>query len=132
MVREHVKSNYAFWAGAVALLVGIAYYAAFRWAGSVVFYAHDSNNVAFFPSFIHVFSFSLMTSACVWKNHIHIRLVCISWVFINIAFECAQLLPANPVWYGTFDFYDILASFAGGICAWVFVFLMKGKENEKH
>ena len=138
MMREYIKSISAFGIGAAALILGVAYYAAFRQPESVLFL--DMLNIkgfrsyygeipAFFPSFIHTFSFSLMTSAIVWNNKHHILQVCISWMIINVAFECAQLMPSNFVWGGVFDFWDIGAVLSGGICALIFIFLLKRRQK---
>ncbi|MGI9307596.1 MAG: hypothetical protein ACR2P5_09915 [Gammaproteobacteria bacterium] len=119
----------AFVAGVAALLLGVAYYIEFRQPESALFLnifnvanrPHYADFIPFFPSFIHVFGFALMTSAFVWKNDSHIRNVCISWGFINVAFECVQLFSPNFGWGGAFDLYDILAAFVGSVCAFIVI-----------
>lgn len=138
MAREYIKSIPAFAAGGGALILGVAYYVAFRQPESALFLdmlnvkdarSHYGEIAAFFPSFIHTFSFSLMTSAVVWDNDRHVLRVCISWMLINVAFECAQLMPSNFVWGGVFDFWDVGAALVGGVCALAFISFLKRRQK---
>ena len=133
---------FAFITGAVFLLLGAGYYALFRASDSAMFLdfvglggqplAYDI--IPSMPSFIHVFSFSLMTASFVWDSQRRILLACFSWMFINIAFECAQLfLEKGVLGGGFFDIMDIVAAACGGACAILLVsFYRRKNEKEKH
>lgn len=101
------------------------------------------------PSFIHVYSFSLLTSALMLshsrKNYYK---VCIIWIIIDVLFEFGQLIGpfininipeiinyklSIPIIYyfkhGTFDFIDILFSFFGGFAAYLTLITTCGGET---
>lgn len=82
-----------------------------------------------FPTFVHVFGFSLISAAFIDRRLGYI-IICVSmWFFINVFFEVISLLPittvenilptsvAQVITVGTFDGYDIVAAFWGAICA---------------
>lgn len=123
----------AFWAGGIALLSGVGYYVLCRQPKTVLFldalgmepHSYNIYFIPWFPSFIHVMSFSLLTSSVVWQKKEYVNTVCVSWVLINTAFECAQLPLLELGWRGTFDVNDIIASFGGGICAMIVLFIMR-------
>jgi hypothetical protein len=106
-----LKSYILFTLGLIALGVGILFYGLFRFEGQFNTFLTGS-----FPSFIHVFAFSLLTSALLGKN----KLLFVSflttpwlWLGINIFFELAQIFVIN-----TFDRNDLFASFLGALSAW--------------
>ena len=100
------------------------------------------------PSFLHVFAFSLLLGGLLRCRKIGYIIICSSWLFINIIFELGQrhAIAAShhiPKWFdgvfilenvksyflnGTFDFYDLLASFAGAAAAlWVMLRTLKDR-----
>lgn len=90
------------------------------------------------PSFIHVFSFSLLTAAFMKRGKKGCFIICISWLLIDTAFELGQkfhtiALTIIPDWfsgipllentknyfqYGTFDILDLTAIMLGGVAAY--------------
>jgi hypothetical protein len=101
--------------------------------------AADSNKaIDSLPSFLHVYSFILLTSAVLSASLTTIRIICVFWFSIECLFEIGQyhaisyhitnhvpawfadvpilkLVPAYFV-YGTFDVVDIIAMLLG-VCA---------------
>lgn len=82
-----------------------------------------------FPTFVHVFGFSLISAAFI-DRRLGLIVICVSvWFFINVFFEVISLLPVTTVanilptsvaqvlTVGTFDCSDIVAAFLGAICA---------------
>lgn len=88
----------------------------------------NSNVINALPSFAHVYSFSLAT----WfvngqKNGLFSTLL---WVIINVIFEFGQALPSDKLSNfpefiagyfinGSFNWFDIVAIFVGGIAAYL-------------
>lgn len=99
------------------------------------------------PVFIHVFSFSLITAGLFSCRKRACVIVCLSWLFVDFAFELGQKYSALPLkiipdWFdgipflensadyfrcGTFDVFDLVA-IAFGAAAAFFVIL---KTSEK-
>jgi len=80
--------------------------------------------VNWFPSFSHVFSFTLLTWIVLNRTKKNFSLFL--WVTLNLLYEWGQLssklLPPLLQKYfitGTFDIYDVLAIFCGGLMALV-------------
>jgi hypothetical protein len=89
------------------------------------------------PAFIHVFSFSLITAALLSCQKRGYVIVCLSWLFVDFAFELGQKYSALPLkiipdWFdgipclensadyfrcGTFDMLDLAAIALGGVTA---------------
>ena len=82
-----------------------------------------------FPTFVHVFGFSLISAAFIDRRLSYI-IICVStWFIINVLFEIFSLIPittmesiiptsvAQVITEGTFDYYDIVAAFWGAIFA---------------
>ena len=98
-------------------------------------FSHIGNNL---PSFIHVFSFILITAGLISCRKKGYLIICISWFLIDCAFEFGQkfnslFLKTIPDWfegipflentgnyflYGTFDFVDLAAITMGTIIAY--------------
>lgn len=80
--------------------------------------AHTLN---WLPSFIHVFSFSLITWFILGRRY---ALLSTSiWCAINLFFEFIQYIPESlkifsDYYSGTFDIADVLACLSGAIAAW--------------
>ena len=95
------------------------------------------------PSFLHVFAFSLIIGGLLSCRKRGYLIICFAWLFINVLFELGQrhAIAASqmiPVWFGevfilenmqnyflkgTFDFCDLLASFAGAAAAYCILIL---------
>jgi hypothetical protein len=90
------------------------------------------------PSYIHVFSFAMITAGLVRFSYITYGLVCCLWIIINILFEIGQyykhpVMDILPLWFstipllsnsyayfvhGTYDINDMLAIVLGGCSAY--------------
>ena len=95
------------------------------------------------PSFLHVFAFSLILGGILSCRKRGYPIICCTWFFINVLFELGQrhAIAASqmvPTWFGqvfilenmqnyflkgTFDFYDLLASFVGAAAAYCVLLL---------
>ena len=100
------------------------------------------------PSFIHVFSFILITAGLLHCQKRGRIIICVCWFLIDCAFELGQkfnslLLKIIPDWfegipflentknyflYGTFDFVDLVAVTIGTVIAY-FVLLSTNKSE---
>jgi type IV secretory pathway VirB6-like protein len=139
--------------GFAALLLGVLLYMVDRQPDQIFFihafrlpsfynphhsklFGEISNNL---PSFFHVCSFSLLTSALLKaQSKNKFAKICICWTGVNVIFEIGQLLTTDTLTsaqnylrdkdflsfiykyfqYGSFDNLDILFSVIGGICAY--------------
>jgi glycopeptide antibiotics resistance protein len=126
----------------IALLLGIAYYWFTRPQSSVAFLAFLpvlplNQYLSFFtqwlgwlPSFLHVFSFSLLTYLAFGRRHLLFS--SILWGAINSLFEIGQALPLGIIQllpdvfnlqsyfaHGVFDIFDLMACVLGALAAWV-------------
>jgi hypothetical protein len=104
------------------------------------------------PDFIHVFSFILLTagiSSCGKRGY---RVICLSWLLIDSAFELGQNYLKQPIknlpdWFdripileaiksyfiqGTFDYTDLLSIVLGTVAAYMIMIKIaanRGHEN---
>ena len=122
----------------VPLGIGILYYyflrepiIVFSWLKSDNFYIPSSitQYFDFLPTFVHVFSFSLLTWWALDKSYEKTSVLI--WVVINLVFEIGQALDHKYLIYfpdiiqkycinGTFAYDDIVSIFvAGGLAYWV-------------
>lgn len=96
------------------------------------------------PSFLHVFSFSLLTAAFLPLTRKAIFFSCTFWTVVNLCFELGQKYKTAaarivPSWFqgipflentadffrfGSFDVIDMTAMTAGGVAAGLFLSLM--------
>jgi len=102
------------------------------------------------PAFIHAFSFVLITAALVSCRNRGYIIICLSWFFVDCAFELGQKftsLPSKiiPDWFaglpflentgnyfvhGTFDYFDLTAITMGTVIAFfVLLFTNKGERR---
>lgn len=101
------------------------------------------------PSFIHVFSFILITASLISYKKNRCLIVCLAWFLIDCAFEFGQkyyslLQKMIPDWFigipflentenyfvhGTFDYFDLLAITIGSLIAY-FVLLASIEREE--
>ncbi|MEN8245316.1 MAG: hypothetical protein ABFS43_10490 [Thermodesulfobacteriota bacterium] len=90
------------------------------------------------PAFFHVLSFSLITGAFFRSGRGRYLVICIFWLLVNCCFELGQkyktlAVKLTPDFFeympflentrayflnGTFDVYDLLAFFIGGLAAY--------------
>ena len=90
------------------------------------------------PEFIHIFSFILITAGLIFCRKKGYFIICVSWFFIDCAFEVGQKFALwssslVPGWFdgipflkntknfflqGTFDFFDMAAIALGSIAAY--------------
>jgi hypothetical protein len=103
----------------------------------------------FFPDFIHVFSFILITAGIIYCGKRGYLIICLTWFLIDSAFELGQRfsslsLQIIPNWltgipffentenyflHGTFDFAD-LAAIAMGAAVAYFVLMVTDRRRE--
>ena len=105
------------------------------------------------PSFIHVFSFILLTAGFIHYSRKRYLLICLFWLLIDMVFELGQklnpgylkVLPkcisglpflANTEAFfcnGVFDSLDLLAGILGALAACLFLLTIRsgGRANEK-
>jgi hypothetical protein len=104
------------------------------------------------PDFMHVFSFILLTagfSSCGKKGY---RVICLSWLLIDSAFELGQKYLKQPIenlpdWFdgipileavksyfilGTFDYIDLLSIVLGTVTAYIVLIEITKKRDNKY
>ena len=104
------------------------------------------------PDFMHVFSFILLTagvSSCGKRGY---RVICLSWLLIDSAFELGQKYLKQPIknlpdWFdgipileaiksyfilGTFDYIDLLSIVLGTVAAYVILIKLTEKRDSKY
>ena len=149
--------------GLLGLAVGFLYYASFRenspalvqtLVGSRLFTTWNlpaflRSILSSFPSFIHVFAFSLLTIGIAGRPGIRPCLwISLGWTGVNVLFEGLQgldhaaflrFMAALPVRFdpftafvvgGVFDMGDVLAAVAGGVVAFVVSAFTNGKGED--
>ena len=112
--------------GFTALIFGIVYYVLFR---SDTYFTHKFNidNIQLvhntgsviwnsFPSFVHSFSFSMITVSLIKGSWFRYFVVCTFWLMINCIFEFSQkykifALGIIPSWFETIPFLDNMKNF---------------------
>ena len=138
--------------GIIALLIGTLVYLFDRPPDQIYFiYSSDINISLYkifpnlfglignsFPSFVHVFSFILITAALISCHKRGYIIICLSWALVDCSFELGQkfkslFLKIIPSWfagipflentknyfvYGTFDCNDLIATAIGSIIAY--------------
>ena len=102
------------------------------------------------PAFIHVFSFSLITAGLLSCRERGCDIVCLSWLFVDFAFELGQKYSALPLkiipgWFngipflensadyfrcGTFDMLDLVAIALGGVVAYLILTITSNRKEE--
>jgi len=100
-----------------------------------IFFGTLGNNL---PTFIHVFSFSLLTAGFISCQKRGSLIICMGWFLVDSAFELGQeyyswALEIIPDWFaeipflentksyfvhGTFDYYDLAAITIGAVIAY--------------
>lgn len=144
-------------AAIAALSVGLLVYLLYRQPESVYFIpdwlslSHNSSSASgnltdYLPTFIHVYSFILLTVAVAGTTK-HSIPICLGWLIVDSLFEIAQINSiANwignhtPNWFsaipvlentsgyfmaGTFDFFDLISIVIGTIAAYFTIELSK-------
>jgi hypothetical protein len=103
------------------------------------------------PDFIHVFSFILLTAGISSYGKRGYRLICLSWLLIDSAFELGQKYLKQPMKnlpdrfdgipileavksyfiHGTFDYIDLISIALGTIAAYIVLIIITEKiDNE--
>lgn len=150
--------------GAMVLLLGVIFYLIIRSPGEIYFlyrigikakllhvspnlFGNMGNNL---PSFIHVFSFILMTSGLISSSKRSYGIICCGWFVVDCAFELGQkyhdlilnIIPNffkdipilencdNYFRYGKFDLYDLCAITVGTLMGYI-VLLLTTKKGGK-
>jgi hypothetical protein len=148
--------------GVTALLVGTLVYLIGRPPDRTYFVCISPINISLYeavpnlfgftgnslPSFVHVFSFILLTAGIVSCGRTGYLLICASWFLIDCAFELGQKfhtwsLPLIPHWFtgipflentedyflqGTFDALDLFAIAIGTITAYILLLRMERRQ----
>lgn len=152
--------------GLLALVLGALVYLTDRSPGSVYFVSGEMVRLSMYtgghrffarlgnhlPSFIHVFSFSLLTigtMGLMGKKHANVFYACLFWFAVNTLFEMGQAFPVQaaalcPDWFralpylentgsffrnGTFDPWDIVSFSAGAFAAWAVCRSLKKRDR---
>ena len=102
------------------------------------------------PAFIHAFSFSLITAGLFSCRKRACFIVCLSWLFVDLAFELGQKYSALPLkiipgWFdgipflensadyfrcGTFDMLDLAAITLGGVTACLILAITSDRKEQ--
>jgi hypothetical protein len=161
-LREEVNKLQLF-IGINILFLGVLFYYFFRGAehtyflkflGTNQYYKEIGSGLFFrignsFPTFIHVFAFSLMTASLVASHKRGYVAVCLFWFTVNVIFELGQkfnswVVQSIPDWFseifildttknyflhGHFDYLDLLSIALGALAA--YIFLLKTKKGEQ-
>ncbi|MCK5725778.1 MAG: hypothetical protein KAH22_03000, partial [Thiotrichaceae bacterium] len=114
----------------------------YLWLGidNHLIYKLNSNVMDATPSFVHVYSFSLITWLALGKKRIAFSILL--WSSINLLFEVGQTankvnfvsLPSfveNYFSYGVFSWLDIIAIFLAAISAYITILLYRQKLNDE-
>jgi hypothetical protein len=105
------------------------------------------------PTFVHVFSFSLITAGLIASRKQGYAMACLFWLGINVLFELGQkfdswVIQFIPGWFsnvsflkntkiyflkGRFDYLDLFSITLGALVAYIFLIKTAHKEekNEK-
>ena len=153
--------------GLSGLFIGLLVYFIDRPPGDTYLVSEISGGISFYniipvlfgpigfvlPAFIHVFSFSLITSGLLGCGKKGALVVCLSWLAVNCAFELGQkfkilaisLIPEsytiNPFLEvcrnyfksGVFDIYDLIAIVLGATVAYLTMSLtVQRRENNEY
>jgi hypothetical protein len=164
-IRNNKANVYFILIGSAALLIGALVYYIDRPADQTYFVSKYSENLSMhdrvpnlfgivgesLPDFIHVFSFILLTagiSSCGKRGY---RVICLSWLFIDSAFELGQKylkqsIKNLPDWFdgipileaiksyfilGTFDWIDLLSIILGTVAAYIILIKFTEKRDNK-
>ncbi len=166
IIRNNKANFYFILIGSTALLIGALVYYVDRPPDQTYFVnrysedlsMHDSIPNLFgivgesLPDLIHVFSFILLTagiSSCGKKGY---RVICLSWLLIDSAFELGQKYLKQPIknlpdWFdgipileaiksyfilGTFDYIDLLSIVLGTVSAYIILIKTTEKTDNRH
>lgn len=143
--------------GFATLILGLAFYVIFRNKTYITTELNISHLNLFknsggyilsgFPSFIHAFSFSIITASLIRYRKYGYVLICSVWCLIDLTFELGQkyrefTVRIIPDWFsgipvlenaknyfynGTFDYIDIIAIVIGTMMS--YLLLIKTKER---
>jgi hypothetical protein len=151
--------------GLIVLLIGTVFYFIDRPPGDVYFVKLLGTHLSRFdkwpaifgrfganlPSFVHAFSFSLISASILSCRIRGAIIVCLSWVLINILFELGQKYHTAvnrfvPEWFdevlffentrsffrrGNYDHNDVIATCLGGLAALLIIVITMDKNVEE-
>jgi len=111
------------------LIVGISYYLLFRspiitsqWLGLESLHQEFKLPIAldWLPSFIHQFSFVLLTWLALDRTHKWFALL--FWLIVNTFFELIQILPIkNFILSGTYSHTDMISILVASLLAYIII-----------
>ena len=148
--------------GIASLLIGTLVYLIYRPPNQTYFVSHLGIDISFYntlpnvfglignilPSFIHTFSFILITAGLISCSKKNYRIICFCWLLVDSAFELGQkfnsLIPRIiPNWFsgvpflenteryflmGTFDVFDLVAIIFAGVLSYL-ILLISGRRK---
>lgn len=150
--------------GIAGLLSGTIFYLAFRCPDQTYFISKFGVDICLrsifqrrlgtignnLPTFIHVFSFILLTAAFIHLNKRKCFLICLCWCVVDCAFELGQkfnsLSSMIPDWFagipilentgnyflhGTYDLNDLIAIIIGTVFAFFTLQMTADRGNQK-
>jgi hypothetical protein len=152
-IRNNRTNFYFILIGSIALVIGALVYYVDRPPDQTYFVNRYSEDLSMhdripnlfgtvgesLPAFIHVFSFILLTAGVSSSGKRSYRVICLSWLLIDSAFELGQKFLKEPIknlpdWFdgipileavksyfvlGTFDYIDLLSIVLGTVAAYI-------------
>jgi len=167
-ILKKIKNNkanfYFILIGSIALLIGALVYYIDRPPSQTYFVNKYSEDLSMhdripnlfgrvgesLPAFMHVFSFILLTAGFSSSGKKGYRVICLSWLLIDSAFELGQKYLKEPIgklpdWFdgipileavksyfilGTFDYMDLLSIVLGTVAAYIVLIKIGEKEDK--